>query len=204
MNAALLLVLAAAAAPPTYLVERVVSADGGVRRVSVFRDGTAVLAWSNQGAAKTVRTRHLTEPELAVLAQVVRECYAELKKGGAMGEGLGSAFVELRLAPVDLEPMTVRYSLAAVPMLVADRLARAVDEIETLLLTGKPEREDLREWQPQLDEWIELDDGRIVKIIETMKAGESQLYRLQIGNGPLTISMVEEELRRLAARRVQP
>lgn len=189
--------------PPTYLVERVVHVNGEVRRVSVFRDGSFALAWSRPGQEKTVLRRTLLPSELDVMVQVVGESYSEVSKQVGLAEGAGSALVELRVAPPGREPVVVRYPLESALNLVASRLCKALDELEAVLLSGKPVREDLRRWQPQVGEWVELEDGRLVSIIESLEAGAGLIYRLQIGDGPASVYMPAEELRRLAVRRVQ-
>jgi hypothetical protein len=200
---ALLLALAGGP-PPTYLAERVVFAGGETRRVSLFRDGTVVLAWSRPGKDKLVRTRRLLPSELDVLRQVVSESYAQLGAQAGVSQGVGSAQVELRVAPVGCDPLIVRYPLASATMLATVRLGRALDELETVLMSGGPVREDLRGWEPQVGDCVELEDGRIVSIVEIVGASSGSIYRLRVGESPASVYVPEEELRRRAVRRVKP
>lgn len=190
-------------APPTYFVERVLRVGDEVRRVSIFRDGNAVLAWSKPGQDKIVLKRTMTDAELEVIAQVVGESALELRSGAAVGQEVGEASIEVRLAPRGGEPLVVRYPLAAVPMRWASRLGKMLDEIETTLLTSKPGAEDLREWTPTVGEWVELQDGRVCLIAETHDGGGSTIYRVQVGDGPVSVYMVLDELRQQAVRRVR-
>jgi len=203
MTAALLLVLAgAAAAPPTYLVERVVTLGGGSTRVSVFRNGVAVLSRSGGSGQPSVVRQQLADVELSVLAQVVEECYPELVRFGDLGGGPGEGQAEVRLAPEGKDPLVIRYSLTSAPSVASSRLSKALDGIEARLAGTNVDREDLRAWMPAVGERVELEDGRIVEVLEVLPVETGALIRAQVGDGPASIFVSADELRRLALRRV--
>jgi len=203
--AALLAVAAATATPaPTYLVERVVTINGAVRRVSVFRDGTTVLAYRMPGAEPIVVNVRLEPVELRVVAQVVDESYAELARRERVPDALGEGSIELRLAPLDRVPLTIRLPMTAAPSFGAARLEQALDQLEARLASGRPERENLSLWMPQIGERVELEDGRIVEVTELYDSGDGLLARLRVGEGPVAMFMRVDELRRAAVRRVKP
>jgi hypothetical protein len=201
--AAALLVVLAAGPAPSYLVERVVTSSTGTRRLSVFRDGVAVLA-TGAGEQRRVVRLGLEPVELRSLLQLLEECAGELGALPPATSRPGEGSVELRLAPPDREPVVVRHSLTEVPTAAEARLAQALDAIETLLAARQPGWEDMRGWQPAVGDVVELDDRRVVRVVELLAGSESPLARVQVGDGPLTIVFTIDELRRHAVRRVSP
>ncbi len=203
MIAAALLALAAAAPPdPTYLVERVVTIESAVRRTSVFRNGVAVFVVQKPGEARRVLRQPLTEVELSVLVQVVEDGYADLARVDREGHAPVEGSVEMRLAPVGRPPLTLRYPVSAVPAFAAARISQALDGLEANLVRLGGPREDLRGWVPKVGDRVVLEDGRTVLVLEAMPDGDRLILRVQIGDGPASVFMSDEELRNKALRRV--
>ncbi len=204
MIAAVVLLVAAAAAPePSYIVERVVTVGGQTRRISVFRNGVAAVVREKAGEEKHLLRQPLTEVELQVLTQIVEESYPDLARLGSPGQSPVEGNVELRLAPRGREPLVVRFSPTGVQAMGAARIGQALDGLEERMTRPGGIREDLREWQPTVGDWLELEDGRTVQVVEVLPNGPGILVRAQIGNGPASIFVSDEELRRIAVRRVQ-
>ncbi|MBI4916738.1 MAG: hypothetical protein HY825_12895 [Acidobacteria bacterium] len=211
MIAALLAAAVATATPgpaavpaPTYLVERVVTVHATVRRLSVFRDGTIVLVHRPAAGEPTVVNVRLEPVELRVVAQVVEESYGELLRRERIPDSLGDGWVELRLAPIDRPPLIVRLPMSGAPSYGAARLEKALDELETRLASGRPARENLALWMPEVGERVELEDGRTVEVTELFDSGDGPLARVKVGEGPVTLFLTLDELRRTAVRRVRP
>ncbi|MDD5565121.1 MAG: hypothetical protein PHQ91_15515 [Thermoanaerobaculaceae bacterium] len=203
MIGAFLLALAATTAPePTYLVERIVTVGGAETRVSVFRNGVAVLARRRPGEAENVVRQPLSEVEMKVVTQVVEECYPEIARFSGVGDTPGSGRVELRLAPPGKNPLLVRYAVTAAPSLAVARLAQALDGLEARLVATRVTREDLSGWEPAAGDRVELEDGRVVQVLSVTPSLDSVVVHLQVGDGPATFFITEQELRRLAVRRV--
>jgi len=201
--ASFLIALAAAAPPaPTYLVERIVTIEGSVRRTSVFRNGVAVFVVQKKGEAKRVLRQPLTEVELSVLVQVVEEGYGDLARVESGGQAPVEGRVEMRLAPVGRAPLTVEYPVSAVPPFAAARISQALDGLEANLVQLGGTREDLRAWWPKVGDRAVLDDGRTVLVLEAIPDGDRTILRLQIGDGPASVFMSDEDLRNKALRRV--
>ena len=57
---------------------------------------------------------------------------------------------------------------------------------------------------PEVGERVELEDGRIVEVTELFDSGDGPLARVKVGEGPVTLFMTLDELRRTAVRRVRP
>jgi hypothetical protein len=206
VTAALLLAAAAAFGPgpaPSYLVERVVTTGVETRRLSVFRDGVAVLA-AGAGEQRRVVRLGLQSVELRSLVQLLGECLPELAALPPATPRPGEGSVELRLALPAHEPVTVRRSLAEVPSAAEARLAQALDAIETTLAARDPSWQDLRGWQPAVGDVVDLDDGKRVRVVELLAGSETPLARVLVGDGPVTIVYDIDELRRHAIRRVAP
>jgi len=202
---AVLLLAAATPAPtepPSYLVERVVTVGGASTRVSVFRDGVAVLARSSAGGEPVVVRQQLTDVEFQVLAQVVEECYPDLVRFYDLGKGPGEGRVELRLASEGREPLVIRFALTAAPSLASSRLAKALDGVEARLERTNVSREDLRTWIPAVGERVELEDGRIVEVSDVVAGETGLVVHARVGEGPVSIFLSADELRRLALRRI--
>jgi len=194
----------AMAPAPTYLVERVVTFHATVRRLSVFRDGTIVLVHRPRDDEPTIVNVRLDPLELRVVAQVVEESYRELLRRERIPDGLAEGSIELRLAPIDRPPLTVRLPVSGAPSYGAARLQQALDELEVRLLSGRPARDNLSLWMPQVGERLELEDGRIVEITELFDTGDGPVARLRVGEGPVALFMTLQELRRSAIRLVRP
>lgn len=204
MIASVVLLVAAAATPePSYIVERVVTVDGETRRISIFRNGVAAVAREKAGQEKLLLRQQLTEVELQVLTQIVEESYPDLARLGSPGQSPVAGTVELRLAPTGREPLVMRFPPSGVQALGAARIGQALDGLEGRMTRPGGIREDLRGWQPTVGDWLELEDGRTVEVIEVLQNGPDLLVRAQIGNGPASIFISDEELRRIAVRRVK-
>lgn len=198
------LLLAAAPAPePTYLVERVVTVAGELRRVTLFRDGTAVVKRRSAAGEETVDHKPVGEPVLAQMEETVRKVYPEIARFAAMGEGPQGGSIELRLAPPGMAVLTVTISVTAAQSAAAARLGAALDGLEERVLTGKPPLEDLRGWEPQRGERVELDDGTVLTVVSVFANASGGLtVQVRQGASPLTSFFDFAELRRRAVRRV--
>jgi hypothetical protein len=198
----LALLLALAAGPPTYLAERVVTIGQQTRRVSVFRDGTAVVAVRDGlGEPKVIR-QVLHGIELTVLRQVLDECYDDLARVRPPSYAPGGSWVEWRLAPPGREPLTVRVPQAGTPLAVVVRLAQALDGIESRLLKEPGGREDLATWDPKVGERVLLVDGRTVEVRTVEDSEIGVLVGVQVVDNPISQVFTLEEIRRQAVRRV--
>jgi hypothetical protein len=201
--AAVALALAAAAPAPTYVVERVTTVGESTRRVSVFRDGTAVLA-VREGLGEPVVIRHALAPiELQVVIQVVEECYEELRALRPPSYAPGGAWIELRLAPAGREPAIVRLPVAGTPHSEVVRIAQALDGIENRLKDYPGEREDLSQWMPQRGERVRLVDGRVVDVTSVTDSNIGPLIAVRVVDNPVGQVLTLDEIRKLAAARVK-
>ena len=86
--------------------------------------------------------------------------------------------------------------------MAASRLTQALDGLEARLTRVNVTREDLRDWEPTIGDRVELEDGRTVEVLDFLISGETVLIRAQVGEGPASIFLSAEELRRRALRRV--
>jgi hypothetical protein len=203
MVAAFVIAGLAAAVEPTYIVERVVTLNGEVHRVSVFRNAVAVVVREKPGEEKQVLRQPLTQIELDVLKQVVDEGYPDVAKLGGIGQAPVEGAVELRLAPPGREPLVVRYSVASVQALGVTRIAQALDGLEARMTRPGGIREDLSNWQPTVGDRLELEDGRTGQVIEVLPNGTGSLVRVRIGGGPTSLFVTDEELRKMTVRRIK-
>jgi hypothetical protein len=201
---ALALALALATPPPTYLVERVITSAGQERRVSVFRDGTVVLAISGKERAEWLARQHLQPAEMQVLGQVINESYDELRRGPFDTQAPGDAWVELRLAPPGRDPLIVRYPLAGVAMQPEARVSQALDQLDKKLSSGPPDRENLDTWMPRVGERVLMDDGQPVEILDVSQGPTGPVIEVRLDDGPATMFFTLDELRRRAVRRLKP
>lgn len=205
MTLLLALVLAAAPTPePSYVVERVVTVGGELRRVTLFRDGTGVVKRRSATGEETLSHKPVGELALAQIEQLVREVYPGLAEFAAMGQGPEGGSIELRLAPPGLAPLTVRISLTAVPSASAARLGATLDGLEERVLTGKAPLEDLRAWEPQAGESAELDDGTVVTVVTVLDTSAGgQTVQVRQGSSPVSTFLDLADLRRRAVRRIR-
>ena len=182
---------------PSYLVERLVSRGGAVQRVSVFRDGMAVLARPSEDGGRKLLERK-------VLSQVVDECYDGLHQMASAGDAAGEPWVELRVAPPGRDEVRVRLPLAQVKTLAVGRLIQALDDLERLLANQRGPHEDLTTWVPERGDAVELVDGRTVVVRDVLHASGGTVLELEVVGAPVSMFWSLPDLRRQAARRVAP
>ncbi len=197
-----LLLAIAAVAPPSYLVERVTSDDGGSLRLTVFRDRMAVLARRSGSADPQLTRVRLEELEYRVVAQVVEECYGELARWQPSEGVLGGTTTELRLAPPEKPPIMVRLASTLARSLAAGRLERALDELQRRIEQTPAGAEDLSDWEPRVGERVRLADGREGKVAALLPSSGGVLVELDIG--PVSEYFPLDELRRKAVKRINP
>ena len=204
MTGAAALLLALAVMPATYIAERVITIGEVTRRVSVFRDGTAVLAVREGLAEPTVVRQRLSPIELQVVIQVVDESYDELRRMRPPEYAPGGSWVELRLAPPGREAFTMRLPAAGIPLAAVVRIAQAFDGIENRLTSFGGDREDLSQWVPALGERVRLLDGRTGDIRGVTDSSAGVLVTVRVVDNPISQVFTLEELRRATAARVKP
>lgn len=197
-------VVAAATPAPTYLVERVVTSGSNVTRLSVFRDGVAVLVQRGGDGQPKVLERQLDAVERKVMSQVVSECYPEIAALAAPPKVPGSDTFELRLAPPEREPVIVKFPVAAVLSLGAGRLQQALDQLERKIGSQRGPHEDLSSWEPAVGERVELEDGRVLEVTELVDSTDGSMIRTVVVGAPVSQFWRVEELRRRAVRRLRP
>jgi hypothetical protein len=197
------LVLALAVTPPSHIAERIVTIGQETRRVSVFRDGTAVVALRDGLAEPTVIRQRLNQIELQVVIQVVNECYEELRRLRPPEYAPGGSWVELRLAPPGREAFTVRLPAAGTPLAAVVRIAQALDGVENRLTSFPGDREDLSQWIPAAGERVRLVDGRVVDIGSVTDSSVGPLIGVRVVDNPVGQVFTLEELRRVAVARVK-
>jgi len=198
------LLAALAVAPPSHLVERVVTTPQQTRRVSVFRDGTAVVAL-RQGLDEPHVIRQELQPlELRVLLQVIDETYQDLARLRPPEFAPGGTWVELRLAPSERAPLVVRLPLAGTPHAAVVRISQALDGIENRLLADPVDRENLSSWAPAVGERVRLEDGRVVEVRSISGSEVGVIVTVEVVGNPVRQVFMLEELRRQAVRRVVP
>ncbi|HYB22307.1 MAG TPA: hypothetical protein VED41_00820, partial [Solirubrobacteraceae bacterium] len=162
------------------------------------------LARGQAGEATQVLRQNLTPVELQVLVQVVEECYPEVARFAGADQAPGTGSIELRLAPDGKEPLTIRLALLAAQSVGLVRVMKALDALEARLARDTVAREDLTGWRPSVGERLQLDDGRVVKVLGVHDAGNHSVVEVQIGEGPALQFIDEADLRRAAVRRVPP
>lgn len=199
----LLALVLAQPAPPTYVVERVVTRPGESRRISVFRDGLAVVVIRAPEREPHLVRVALDPAEFEVVRRVAEESHRGLRDSSGEFGAPGAASVELRLAPPGHAPLTLRMPLASVPSHGAARIMQALDNLENRLLNDVPGRENLSAWQPVVGERVLMDDGNVAEVVEMLASTGGPLVRLRLGQGPAAIYLNLDELRRRAVKRVE-
>lgn len=204
MRALLVIALLLAAPPePSYLVERIVEVGGETRRVSLFRDGTGVLIHRDAAGHEDLRHVQVGSLVYGQIELVVREVYPKMTEFANMGEGPGGGTAELRLAPPGMPPLVFRLAVAASPSAATARLGATLDALEERIRSGKAPPDDLRHWEPLVGERVEMDDGRVVTILDVMgTASGGGVVWIRAGSSMMRESLDVEDLRRRAVRRV--
>lgn len=191
----------AAPPEPSYLVERIVSVGTETRRVTLFRDGVGVVVRRDAGGSEDLRHVEVGGLVLGQMEQVVREVYPGMVQFVAMSQGTGAGSVELRLAPHGQAPLVLRLAVEAAPSAATARLIAHLDALEERILSGKPPAEDLRAWEPRSGELVELDDGRVVTILDVIGTTDGVWgVRFRVGDSPASEILEMEDMRRRAVR----
>jgi hypothetical protein len=195
---------ATGATSPSYLVERLVSRGGAVQRVSVFRDGVAVLSRPQDGGGRELLERQLNQTERRVILQVVDECYTGLRKAASAAEAVGEPWVEIRVAPLGRDEVRLRLPLLEVKELAVGRLIQALDDLEQMLASQRGPHEDLTGWTPARGEVVELLDGRTVRVRDVLQGSDGTVVQLEVVGSPVSMFWSLADLREKATRRVAP
>lgn len=177
--AALLSVTAAFAQdPPTIpspVVERWLTTDGTVTRMSLFDNRVAVVSIRYPGQEEPAVRRLTLDPgEYEVYATAIERqarAVAEAQRHERREVPRSDGGQGRILVPLDATTVEVRYSTMEVLDLPRSRLVSAVDDLERRVLESLPGEESLRGWTPEKDELVELLDGRIARIDEVWKDG---------------------------------
>jgi len=99
--------------------------------------------------------------------------------------------------------LLVRHPVGGVQTLGATRIGQALDGLEARMTSPGGIREDLSAWEPAVGEWLELEGARTGQVIEVLPNGTGFLVRVQIGNGPTSLFVSDDELRRMTVRRIR-
>ncbi len=174
MNATLLALALAlapqAATPPPHapreLVERLIPEASGVRRLTVFADGSAVLS-APTGSGRLLRRRTLERDELVALLGTVREALPGLERLAA--DSAGPAVLRLRRPGSGL--LVLRYDPSRVPPLPLGRVLAALDDLEAQLREAPQVAEAVRGWAPRPGDRVELWGGGTAVVTEVREGG---------------------------------
>ena len=98
---------------------------------------------------------------------------------------MGAGSVELRLAPPGQAPLVFRLRRRCGTFGCHGPPHATLDALEERILSGKPPAEDLRLWEPRSGERVELEDGRVVDILDVMGTARGGLaVRFRVGDSP--------------------
>ncbi len=153
---------------PSPVVERLVTMGPRLTRVSLFDNRMAVLSISGKESEPFFRQLTLSEQEYVVYVTAI-------SGDGAIAVGteeyLLASWDSKAVVRIYLENGGVReivYAPASTVGLPLRRILDALDDIERQLVEISPSFEELRHWQPQTGDLVELYDGQRAKVIDIL------------------------------------
>jgi len=149
---------------PSPVIERVVSEGERRSRLSLFDNGVAVVAVAEDGREVLFRDVALERAELAAyLMAIARD--VEQVEGSAkptMGEHLAQGVI--RIFGEDGRAREVRYASGVMLELPFARLVATLDDLEKRVAESPPFEDEVRSWQPQRGDVVELFGGELAEV----------------------------------------
>ena len=150
--------------PPEVVVERLIPEGGGVRRLSVFADGTAVLS-APTPTGHHLRRMVLGREELVVVLGVADRELPALQRLSLTGPA------RLRIRRPGGATVEIAYDPRRVPPLPLGRVLLALDELEARLRAAPEVTDAVRGWTPRPGDRVELWGGGTAVVTEVRKSG---------------------------------
>jgi hypothetical protein len=175
MTAAILmvwLVTRAAAQAPLPVAERISRHGDTSTRVSLFSNQVVVVTISTDGQQGFMRRLTLPSDQYLIYLKILEDAAAEL------GERPVTSAVDTSRDRVDLtlnvgtrEPRVLSFSPMATVTLPLARIMGALNDLEQLARTASPSAEELRTWEPQRGDRLELMTGGFARVVDIYEGG---------------------------------
>ncbi len=144
---------------PSALAERVVQTPDGTTRVTLFGNRVVVVSVRPRGEAGRVRRRMLDPETMSVYRTLLEEMEPALRREMAEGNVPAGTAGRLVLRLPGREPLRVSYDPRRVPGLALGRVLAALDDLQTQVLEGPRESEEVARWKPAVGDRVEFWGG---------------------------------------------
>jgi hypothetical protein len=183
---------------PTVVAERLLTVGDTTVRLSLFSNRAAVVSKIERDRQVFFRMLTLTEHEFNVyLVALVRDT-AAIGRFDRSSEGIGGARAVVRLQLTDGDPVEISYRSGEVLDLATARLVATLDDLERRVSETAPFHQQLRDWQPEKGDVVELVTGVRARVSDVRADGSITLEH----EGVAIIEDLAEEGRVERIRRV--
>lgn len=161
---------------PTAVVERVVSGDRQTVRLTVFNDRVAVVSKQEDGEQVFFRLLTLEAEEYEALREVVlADAPAAAAAALRRGAGVGGARARVRIVMDDGSVVEIPYQTGTLLDLAGARLVAVLDDLEDRVSEVSEYYEQLRAWQPEKGDLVELVTGVRARVVDVHSDGSVTL-----------------------------
>jgi len=156
---------------PRCLVERIRTVGEKRTRVSLFDNGVAVVT-IRQGDQQVFFRKCTLDPlEFKVYLEALEGCADQAGRKEPTTIETSSGNAEVRLSMPGDQPRSFEYSLFQVPDLSTAHLLSLLDDLEHHVSSMRPSAEQLRTWEPEEGQRVELYNGSFARITEVREDG---------------------------------
>ena len=162
----------ATAQAPLPVAERISRHGDTSTRVSLFSNHVVVVTITTEGQQGFMRQLTLPDDQYLIYLKILEEAVAEL------GERPVTSAIDTSRDGVDITlnvgtggPRALSFSPMATVTLPLARIMGALDDLEQLARTASPSAEELRSWDPQRGDRVELMTGGFARVVEVVEDG---------------------------------
>jgi hypothetical protein len=174
---------------PTVVVERIVDAGAQTRRLTLFANRVAVVSLREGERQVLLRRLTLDEEEyIGYLLALERDATKIDQRRSAFsttGRG-GSGVITLAVSGVQRR---LEYRTLDAQDISTARLITTLDDIERRVVESNPAEEELRGWEPQEGDVVELVDGQRATVDRVLDEG---MVFLRVEGSPLLEAVAPE------------
>ena len=167
-----LVAVVASAQAPTPVAERVATHRDVATRVTLFSNQAVVVTMRDDDEQTFVRRITLSLEQYMIYLEVLEESAKELGEDPISSSvATSTASVEITLHVGPDAPRRIIFSPMSSVSLPLSRVMGALDDLEGQVFEASPSREELRTWEPQRWDRVQLFNGTFARVIEVWDDG---------------------------------
>lgn len=167
-----LFAVVARAQAPTPVAERVATHRDVATRLTLFSNQTVVVTMRDQDEQTFMRRFTLPMEQYMIYLKVLEDSANELgKEPISSSVATSTARVEITLHVGPDAPRRIVFSPMSSVSLPLSRIMGALDDLEGQVFEASPSSEELRTWEPQRRDRVQLFNGTYARVIEVWDDG---------------------------------